>query len=88
MRQSRERSEKEMQDFKAEMNKKWGELANRLGTPAEDFVAPNIPFIAQKYFGCPEEAEFFMVRCKKGTAKKKQSAGSLISLPCMRIRSF
>jgi hypothetical protein len=71
MRQSRERSEKEMQDFKAEMNKKWGELANRLGTLAEDFVAPNIPFIAQKYFGCPEEAELFMVRCKKRHSKEK-----------------
>ena len=40
-------------------------MANRLGTLAEDFVAPNIPFIAQKYFQCPEEAGYFMVRCKK-----------------------
>jgi hypothetical protein len=71
MRQSRERSEKEMQEFKEQMNKRWGELANRLGTLAEDFVAPNIPGIAQKYFQCPEEAEFFMVRCKKRHGKEK-----------------
>lgn len=66
-----ERSEKGMQDFKAEMNKKWGELTNRLGTLAEDFVAPNIPPIARKYFGCPEEADFFVARCKKRHSKDK-----------------
>ena len=71
MRQSRERSEKEMQEFKEQMNKRWGELANRLGTLAEDFVAPNIPFIAHKYFQCPEEADIFMVRCKKKHSKEK-----------------
>ena len=71
MRRFCERSEKEMQEFKSEMNKKWGELANRLGTLAEDFVAPNIPHIAQKYFQCPEEAEFFMVRCKKRHSKER-----------------
>jgi len=71
MRLARERSDKEMKEFKVEMNKRWGELANRLGTLAEDFVAPNIPFIAQKYFQCPEEAELFMVRCKKRHSKEK-----------------
>ena len=57
MRQSHKRSEKEMREFKNEMNRKWGELANRLGTLADDFVAPNIPFIAQKYFQCPAEPD-------------------------------
>ncbi len=71
MRLSRERSEKDLQGFKEEMNKRWGELANRLGTLAEDFVAPNIPFIAQKYFQCSEEAEFFTVRCKKRHNKER-----------------
>lgn len=65
MRLSHERSEKKMDAFKTEMNKKWGELANRLGTLAEDFVAPNIPFIANKYFQCSEQPEFFTVRSKK-----------------------
>jgi hypothetical protein len=38
------------QDRKA-LNKKWGELANKLGTVAEDVVAPNIPTVARRYFG-------------------------------------
>ena len=33
-----------------EMNKKWGEVTNKLGTFAEDFVAPNIPRIAADFF--------------------------------------
>jgi hypothetical protein len=41
---------KEMSDSKAELNKKWGDLANKLGTVVEDIVAPNIPTIAKKYF--------------------------------------
>ncbi len=45
-----------------ELNKKWGELANRLGTVAEDIVAPNLPRIAHEQFGCPAEPDDFMVR--------------------------
>lgn len=71
MRQSRENSARGMDEFKAAMNRRWGELANRLGTLAEDFVAPNIPVIAHKYFECPEEADIFMVRCKKRHNKDK-----------------
>ncbi len=49
MRASREASYKEMQKFKDEMAKKWGDLANRLGTLAEDVVAPSILPFAHKY---------------------------------------
>ncbi|MCG6939662.1 MAG: hypothetical protein LJE69_00220 [Thiohalocapsa sp.] len=49
----------EMREFKDEterdrkrMNKQWGELANRLGTLAEDIVAPNLPRIARELFDC------------------------------------
>ena len=45
-----------------ELNKKWGDLANRLGTVAEDIVAPNLPRIAREQFGCPAEPDDFMVR--------------------------
>ncbi|MDQ7032473.1 MAG: hypothetical protein Q9M37_07130 [Desulfonauticus sp.] len=41
----------EMKEFKDEMNKKWGDLANKLGTVAEDIVAPGIPFVIKKHFG-------------------------------------
>lgn len=47
-----------------EMNKKWGEITNKLGTFAEDMVAPNIKGIAKRYFGC-EDFDDFMVRRKK-----------------------
>lgn len=50
--------------FKKEMNKRWGELSNKLGSLVEDMVAPNIPEIARKYFGDPE-FDFFGVRIKK-----------------------
>ncbi len=61
----------EMKGFKDEsraeqkaMNKRWGELANKLGTVVEDIVAPNIRRIAREYFDCPE-LDFFAVRVDK-----------------------
>jgi len=38
----------EMRAFKDEMNRRWGELANRLGTIAEDIFAPGIPYLAER----------------------------------------
>ncbi len=61
----------EMREFKDEaqrdrkhMNKQWGELANRLGTLAEDIVAPNLPRIARELLGCtaPELVGVRLVR--------------------------
>jgi len=60
----------EMQDFKSEvhffieesrasrieMNRRWGELSNKMGTMAEDLVAPNIPRILRTVLGCPDDA--------------------------------
>ncbi len=61
----------EMKAFKDEMhgqvkqmNIQWGNLANRLGTFAEDIVAPNIPGILKRYFGI-EEPDAVMVRVRK-----------------------
>ncbi len=61
----------EMKDFKDEMatdrkslKKKWGELANRLGTLAEDITAPNIRTIAHTLFGC-EQIDTFGVRIER-----------------------
>lgn len=61
----------EMRGFKAEterdrkrMNAQWGKLANRLGTLAEDIVAPNLPRVARELFGCdtPELAGVRLAR--------------------------
>lgn len=41
----------ESRQERKEMNKKWGDLSNKLGTFAEDIAAPNIPRIAKNYFG-------------------------------------
>lgn len=56
--------QEDLQDYKITSNKRWGELANRLGTVVEDIVAPNLPTIAQLYFGC-KEIDFFGLRIKR-----------------------
>lgn len=38
-----------------EMNRQWGALANKMGTMAEDLVAPSIPRILRTLFGCPDD---------------------------------
>jgi len=43
------RFEKMIQD----MNRKWGDLVNKMGTLAEDIVAPGFPSLIEKYFGLP-----------------------------------
>jgi DNA repair exonuclease SbcCD ATPase subunit len=54
MQQSREAFHREMRteltEFKQQMNKRWGDLANSLGRIVEDIVAPSIPHIINKYF--------------------------------------
>lgn len=51
-----EQTSREMADFKIEMRKAWGELSNRLGTMAEDLVAPSVPRILRIVLGCPGDA--------------------------------
>ncbi|MEA2058976.1 MAG: hypothetical protein U9P10_00255 [Thermodesulfobacteriota bacterium] len=50
------------------MNKQWGNLANKLGTVVEDIVLPNIPRIAEVYFGC-QEMDYIAARVKKRNTK-------------------
>lgn len=58
-----ERTSREMREFKdesresrIEMNRRWGELANKMGTMAEDLVVPSIPRILRTVIGCPDDA--------------------------------
>ncbi len=74
----------EMADFKSEtlefqrnsekdrreMNKRWGELANKMGTIVEDIVAPNIPRILKEYFGC-DEKDIMDVSIRRRVSNKK-----------------
>ncbi|MBE7547194.1 hypothetical protein [Candidatus Kuenenia stuttgartiensis] len=79
MQQDRENSKNEMTEFKEEMRKdrarafkQWGEITNKMGTLAEDFVAPNVGEIAMRYFCCEEGSEEdFMVRRFKRKPKTK-----------------
>jgi hypothetical protein len=61
----------EILDFKEEaqrdrrqMNRKWGELAYKMGTLVEDLVAPSLPRVAKELFGC-KEPEIFTVRMRR-----------------------
>ena len=45
----------ESERFRQESRKQWGELANKLGTMAEDLVAPSIGRILRETIGCPED---------------------------------
>lgn len=62
----------EMLEDRKKMFKQWGEIANKMGTLAEDIVAPSVREIAQRYFGCEKDGEEdFMVRRFKRKAKDK-----------------
>lgn len=52
------RIEADRAEYKAErreMNRQWGALANKMGTMAEDLVAPSIPRILRTLFSCPDD---------------------------------
>lgn len=74
----------EMRQFKKQseidrraMNRKWGELANKMGTMVEDLVAPNLPRIAHELFGC-EEPECFAVRARRRSGAKTLELDALV----------
>lgn len=65
----------EMAEFKVEvrrdqraMNKRWGEIANKMGTIVEDIIYPSARRIAREHFGAPEEMEFEGQRLKRRRA--------------------
>ncbi len=62
----------EMKNDRKQMNKQWGDLANRMGTVVEDIVRPNIPTICKEYFKC--EPNIIMTRQFIRTPDKSQSA--------------
>jgi myosin heavy subunit len=73
-----ERSKREMQEFKEEMrqskrdlDKKWGELSNKLGTMAEDLVAPSVPNILKQVTGCIK-IKYSAVRVRKSEPRNQE----------------
>lgn len=75
----------EMKDFKDEMiqdrrnmNKQWGDLANKMGTLVEDIIAPAVRPVLEKYFR--EEVMYLAVNVrKKDTAKGIQGEFDIIA---------
>ncbi len=74
LREEMEKFKDEMSKFKQNMeeerrlanrewNKRWGELANKLGTIVEDIISPAIAPVIRKYFHC--EPEQVSIRIKK-----------------------
>ncbi len=64
----KERMDEDTRVMKKEMNQRWGELANRLGTLAEDIAAPNLPTVAATYFQC-EQFDTFDLRASRRNVK-------------------
>ena len=54
----RERDREEAARERREMNKRWGELANKMGTVVEDIVAPSIRRLAREVFDCGDLVRF------------------------------
>lgn len=61
--------------LKDTMNQRWGELANRWGTIVEDVIAPNLPAIAERYFGCTA-IDTFALRVEKRNQVRKDDIKS------------
>ena len=66
-RKMQEDTERMKEDTRA-MKKAWGDLANKMGTVAEDVVAPNIPRLAVEEFGLGE-VEDLMVRARRAARR-------------------
>lgn len=52
----------EMRASKKDADERWGELANKMGTLAEDIVAPSIPKVFQALFGVEDPDWYVRVR--------------------------
>ncbi len=73
MQQDRDRYTQESRAEIHAMNKKWGELSNKMGTMAEDLVAPSIGRIVRHTVGGAEDdIEYLAVRVKKRHPTTKQ----------------
>lgn len=64
MRQSHEAFKEEMRQEHREMNKRWGELSNKLGTIVEDIIFPATEPVLTSYFKC-EISDISMNKKKK-----------------------
>jgi hypothetical protein len=62
------RFKEEVRNDQRAMNKRWGEISNKMGTIVEDIIYPSVRGIAREHFGAPEEMEFEGQRIKRRRA--------------------
>jgi hypothetical protein len=55
----------DMRQSKRELDKKWGDLANKMGTIIEDILAPNLRRLAFEHFGMTEVLDFMIRRTRR-----------------------
>ena len=65
---SLDRSIAEMKEDTRRMKQAWGDLANKMGTVAEDVVVPNIPRLAVEEFGLTE-VEDMLPRARRASRR-------------------
>jgi len=58
-------SRREIAGWKREMDKKWGDLANNLGTIIEDILAPNLRRLAFEHFRFESILDFMLRRSRR-----------------------
>jgi hypothetical protein len=58
------RFEQDMRDARRALDKKWGDLANKLGTIIEDILAPNVQRMAREHFHFETILDFMIRRCR------------------------
>ena len=70
-----EEDRKRAEEDRKAWNRKWGDLANKMGTLVEDIVAPNLPRVAKESLGCKQLDDFMIrrwVRNKKDPSKRRE----------------
>lgn len=61
----------EMRQDRKTMRKQWWDIANRLGTVAEDVAAPDVRMMAAQYFDC-QELDSFSLRVMRRSQKDRK----------------
>jgi hypothetical protein len=74
------RFEADMRASKRDMDKKWGDLANKLGTILEDIIAPNLRRLAREHFHLAEIQDF-MIRRSHALAGKETEFDAIVVGP-------
>jgi len=78
--QFKESSLQDTKELKKKMNKKWGDLANKMGTVVEDLILPNFHIMLKEYLNLPEPDDVMIRRRKKIKSKNIKKEFDLIAV--------